>query len=108
MRLAQETRQIDPNGRIEKTIRYEGMASPRELLERIVIQCQQAVKALDMDKQQIRAWQLSRRAEEKKLNPLPEKAEDEDMPKADFVPPEEEELPEIKEEEDVAKLRTFW
>ena len=35
-------------GREEKIIRYEGMASPRELLERIVIQCSQTLKSLSM------------------------------------------------------------
>lgn len=35
------------DGREEKVIRYEGMASPRELLERVVIQCVQTLKSLD-------------------------------------------------------------
>ena len=40
------------NGQKEKTIRYEGMASPRELLERIVIQCEQALRTLGSAKAQ--------------------------------------------------------
>ena len=32
--------------REEKVVRYEGMASPRELLERIVIQCTETLRSL--------------------------------------------------------------
>ena len=51
MRAASCTEEIR-NGQKEKTIRYEGMASPRELLERIVIQCEQALKTLGSAKAQ--------------------------------------------------------
>jgi len=51
MRAASCTEELR-NGQKEKTIRYEGMASPRELLERIVIQCEQALKTLGSAKAQ--------------------------------------------------------
>jgi hypothetical protein len=51
MRAARCTEEMR-NGQKEKTIRYEGMASPRELLERIVIQCEQALKTLGSAKAQ--------------------------------------------------------
>jgi hypothetical protein len=38
------------DGRQEKIVRYEGMASPRELLQRIVLQCQQALRSLGVSK----------------------------------------------------------
>jgi len=51
MRAASCTEEMR-NGQKEKTIRYEGMASPRELLERIVIQCEQALRTLGSAKAQ--------------------------------------------------------
>jgi len=51
MRAASCTEELR-NGQKEKTIRYEGMASPRELLERIVIQCEQALRTLGSAKAQ--------------------------------------------------------
>jgi hypothetical protein len=38
------------DGRRETTTRYECMASPRELLERLVIQCKQVLRSLDSTK----------------------------------------------------------